>query len=122
MPTVTLALAMGVQRMAERHALIKKLSSVETLGCTTVICTDKTGTLTKNEMTVKDVWVNGQHIEVSGTGYAPSGDFARAGEELNDEQLKALEILMRAAALCNNARLIPPADPRRRMDDPRRSD
>ena len=57
LPTVTLSLAMGVQRMAERHALIKKLSSVETLGCTTVICTDKTGTLTKNEMTVRDIWV-----------------------------------------------------------------
>jgi Ca2+-transporting ATPase len=111
LPTVTLALAMGVQRMADRHALIKKLSSVETLGCTTVICTDKTGTLTKNEMTVRDVWVNGQHVEVSGTGYAPSGDFARAGEELNEDQLKALEILMRAASLCNNARLIPPATP-----------
>ena len=109
LPTVTLSLAMGVQRMAERHALIKKLSSVETLGCTTVICTDKTGTLTKNEMTVRDVWVNGQHIEVSGTGYAPSGDFARAGEPLNEEQRTALGILMRAASLCNNARLIPPA-------------
>ncbi len=111
LPTVTLSLAMGVQRMADRHALIKKLSSVETLGCTTVICTDKTGTLTKNEMTVRDVWVNGQHIEVSGTGYAPSGEFARAGEPLTEEQTKALYILMRTAALCNNARLIPPASP-----------
>jgi P-type Ca2+ transporter type 2C len=111
LPTVSLSLAMGVQRMAGRHALIKKLSSVETLGCTTVICTDKTGTLTKNEMTVRDVWVNGQHIEVSGTGYAPSGEFARAGDPLNQEQEKALEILMRAASMCNNARLIPPATP-----------
>jgi magnesium-transporting ATPase (P-type) len=68
LPTVSLALAMGVQRMAGRHALIKKLSSVETLGSTTVICTDKTGTLTKNEMTVRDIYVNGQHISVLGTG------------------------------------------------------
>jgi P-type Ca2+ transporter type 2C len=111
LPTVTLSLAMGVQRMANRHALIKKLSSVETLGCTTVICTDKTGTLTKNEMTVRDVWVAGQHLEVSGGGYAPSGDFHRDGTKLTEEQCDALIILMRAASLCNNARLIEPATP-----------
>ena len=62
LPTVTLSLAMGTQRMAKRHALIKKLSSVETLGCTTVICTDKTGTLTTNEMTVREIWVAGRSI------------------------------------------------------------
>jgi P-type Ca2+ transporter type 2C len=110
LPTVTLSLAMGVQRMAGRHALIKKLSSVETLGCTTVICTDKTGTLTKNEMTVRDIWVNGEHIEVSGSGYAPSGDFLRNGKELTTAQRDALQILLRSAALCNNARLIEPGD------------
>ena len=110
LPTVTLSLAMGVQRMAGRHALIKKLSSVETLGCTTVICTDKTGTLTKNEMTVKDIWVDGQHLEVSGGGYEPSGAFLDRGRELTIEQEKAVEVLMRAAALCNNARLIEPSD------------
>ena len=60
LPTVTLALAMGVQRMARRHALIKRLSAVETLGCTTVICTDKTGTLTQNEMTVTSIWLPGR--------------------------------------------------------------
>ncbi len=109
LPTVTLSLAMGVQRMAERHALIKKLSSVETLGCTTVICTDKTGTLTKNEMTVRDIWVAGQHLEVSGGGYAPHGEVQHNGTTLTKEQQGALAILMRAAALCNNARLIAPA-------------
>jgi Ca2+-transporting ATPase len=111
LPTVTLSLAMGVQRMAERHALIKKLSSVETLGCTTVICTDKTGTLTKNEMTVRDIWVAGQHLEVSGGGYAPNGDYHHDGEDLSAEQLKALQLLVRAASLCNNARLIEPGGP-----------
>jgi magnesium-transporting ATPase (P-type) len=111
LPTVTLSLAMGVQRMADRHALIKKLSSVETLGCTTVICTDKTGTLTKNEMTVRDIWVAGQHLEVSGGGYAPAGDYQHEGEALNADQVKALQLLVRAASLCNNARLIEPGGP-----------
>jgi len=111
LPTVSLALAMGVQRMAGRNALIKKLSSVETLGCTTVICTDKTGTLTKNEMTVRDIWVAGQHLEVSGGGYAPSGEVHDDGSPLGDKQRAALEILVRAAAMCNNARLIDPAAP-----------
>jgi magnesium-transporting ATPase (P-type) len=109
LPTVSLALAMGVQRMAGRHALIKKLSSVETLGSTTVICTDKTGTLTKNEMTVRDIYVNGQHISVLGTGYAPSGSFLHGDSPLTKEQDEALEILMRSASLANNARLIPPS-------------
>ncbi|MBI5232389.1 MAG: cation-transporting P-type ATPase [Coriobacteriales bacterium] len=108
LPTVSLSLAMGVQRMAGRNALIKKLSSVETLGSTTVICTDKTGTLTKNEMTVKDLWVDGQHIEVAGGGYEPQGGFSHAGEPLTERQRDALELLMRSAALCNNARLIEP--------------
>lgn len=110
LPTVSLSLAMGVQRMAKRHALIKKLSSVETLGCTTVICTDKTGTLTKNEMTVRDIWVAGQHVEVSGAGYDPSGEFHADGKPLTEEQLAAIQILMRSAGFCNNARLIEPGD------------
>lgn len=110
LPTVSLALAMGVQRMARRNALIKKLSSVETLGSTTVICTDKTGTLTQNEMTVREIWVNGQHIHISGVGYEPKGHYLHKGEKLTKDQLEALELLMRSAAFCNNARLIPPSD------------
>lgn len=74
LPTVTLSLAMAVQRMSKRNALVKKLSSVETLGSTTVICTDKTGTLTQNEMTVNHLWLADQEYEVTGVGYSPKGE------------------------------------------------
>ena len=109
LPTVTLALAIGVQRMAGRHALIKKLSSVETLGSTTVICTDKTGTLTKNEMTVREVWVDGRRIQVSGAGYEPVGEFTSDSQPVRPDRRQALELLLRAAALANNARLVRPS-------------
>jgi potassium/sodium efflux P-type ATPase len=112
LPTVSLALAMGTQRMAKRNALIKKLSSVETLGSTTVICTDKTGTLTANEMTVRELWVAGSAVEVSGTGYEPSGDFTVSGSLLSDEQRASVGMLMRIASFCNNSRLLPPGPDR----------
>ncbi len=122
LPTVSLSLAMGVQRMAGRNALIKKLSSVETLGCTTVICTDKTGTLTKNEMTVREIWVDGPAHRGLGSGYDPAGEFHSDGQPLDADQRKALQLLVRAAASCNNARLIDPPRPGRHLDDPRRPD
>ena len=114
LPTVTLALAMGVQRMARRHALIKKLSAVETLGCTTVICTDKTGTLTQNEMTVRDIWVGGRWLAVTGVGYAPEGQILNEGRAVPVPADGDLRQLLVAAGLCNNARLLPPngANPR----------
>lgn len=114
LPTVTLALAMGVQRMARRHALIKKLSAVETLGCTTVICTDKTGTLTQNEMTVRDIWVGGRWLAVTGVGYAPEGQILNEGKAKLAPVEGDLHQLLVAAGLCNNARLLPPngANPR----------
>ena len=110
LPTVTLALAMGTQRMARRHALIKKLSSVETLGCTTVICTDKTGTLTTNQMTVREMWVADRSIDVDGAGYRPDGDFSIDGRPLDAGDNESLLKLLRIASFCNNSRLIAPTE------------
>lgn len=111
MPTLTLALSMAVQRMAKNHALIKKLSSVETLGCTSVICTDKTGTLTTNQMSVRKLWVNNKVIEVTGSGYEPVGSFSFEGRALSTDSFKDdnLELLLRAGSLCNTAKLIAPS-------------
>ncbi|HXG52692.1 MAG TPA: HAD-IC family P-type ATPase [candidate division Zixibacteria bacterium] len=108
LPTVTLALAMGVQRMARRHALVKSLPSVETLGCTTVICCDKTGTLTQNLMMATEVAVDGKTVRVSGTGYRPEGDLTVDGRKLSREDVSRWESLRRlldCAFMCNNARL-----------------
>ena len=120
LPTVTLALAMGTQRMAKRHALIKKLSAVETLGCTTVICTDKTGTLTQNEMTVRNLWTPtnlrranvpteiGRILSVTGTGYEPVGEILSDDEKPLASENTELKNLIIAANMCNNSRLVPP--------------
>jgi magnesium-transporting ATPase (P-type) len=110
LPTVTLALAMGTQRMAKRHALIKKLSSVETLGCTTVICTDKTGTLTTNEMTVREMWVADRDIVIGGVGYAPVGEFSVDGHPLTEDDTAAMLKLLRIASFCNNSKLLRPEE------------
>src|SRR5512134_651253 len=79
---VTISLALGMREMIKRHALIRKLSSVETLGSATIICSDKTGTLTQNEMTVTRMWADGQFIGVTGTGYVPKGDFLVDGQKV----------------------------------------
>ncbi|HEU0025361.1 MAG TPA: cation-transporting P-type ATPase [Thermoleophilaceae bacterium] len=102
LPTVTLSLALATQRMARRNAIVRRLSSVETLGATTVICTDKTGTLTANEMTVRRVWMPGAELDVEGTGYSPDGRLTLRRGEVDPS---ALEELVRAAALCNDASL-----------------
>jgi magnesium-transporting ATPase (P-type) len=108
LPTVTLSLAMGVQRMAGRNALIKRLSAVETLGCTSVICTDKTGTLTQNEMTVRKIWLADRPLTVTGTGYCPEGQILNGGTAVFPTDDSDLHRLLIAAGLCNNARLIAP--------------
>ncbi len=110
LPTVSLSLAMAVQRMVKRNVLVKRLSSVETLGCTTVICTDKTGTLTTNEMTVTKVWVNGKMLDVSGAQYEPVGSFFERGIALSHAEMKesGLYQLFDVCVLCNNSSLVPP--------------
>ena len=107
---VTISLALGVQRMVRRNALVRRLPSVETLGCATVICSDKTGTLTRNEMTVQRVWLNGVYIEITGVGYAPAGSFLRDGQETDPSADPDLCAVLEAACLCNGARLVPPED------------
>ncbi|MCL4475472.1 MAG: cation-translocating P-type ATPase [Nitrospirae bacterium] len=102
---VTGALAIGMHQMAKRNALVRKMSAVETLGCTTVICSDKTGTLTKGEMTVRKIFSVGKMIEVSGGGYAPVGEFRSVGETLSLERTPSLQLFLRAGVLCNDADL-----------------
>ena len=102
---VTIALALGVQRMVKRHVLIRKLPSVETLGCATVICSDKTGTLTKNEMTVQAVWTSRDAFDVTGTGYDPAGEFRTSAGRVDPAAHPDLVEALRAGVLCNNARL-----------------
>jgi Ca2+-transporting ATPase len=101
---VTISLAIGVQRMAKRYALIRRLSAVETLGSTSVICSDKTGTLTKDEMTVRKVFVGGCILEVSGSGYEPRGAFVRDGSPI--EPPAPLVMLLRTGVLASDAHLI----------------
>ncbi|CCB87796.1 cation-translocating P-type ATPase [Simkania negevensis] len=102
---VTITLAIGVRKMAKRRALIRKLPSVETLGCSTVICTDKTGTLTKNELCVKKIWTNEEWIEVSGTGYDPEGDFVLQSKKIEFTSDPSFMKLLEIGMLCNNASL-----------------
>lgn len=108
LPTLTLALAVGVRRLAARNAIVKRLSAVEALGGVTVICTDKTGTLTQNEMTVRAAWLDGEVLAVTGVGYAPVGEFQSDGRTVAPPATGDLRLLLRAAGLCNNARLLPP--------------
>lgn len=102
---VTITLALGVTRMVKRHALIRRLPAVETLGSTTVICTDKTGTLTKNEMTVTQLFVDGKTLEVTGEGYSPTGTIQQAGHPLTSDLPAGVRALLTASVLCNGASL-----------------
>ncbi len=100
---ITITLAIGVQRMAGRNAIIRRLPAVETLGSVSVICSDKTGTLTRNEMTVQTVVTQHRSYHVSGVGYDPHGGFSRGNEEVTPEQRPTLLEICRAAVLCNDA-------------------
>jgi Ca2+-transporting ATPase len=102
---VTIALALGVQRMIRRRAIVRKLPSVETLGCASVICSDKTGTLTQNQMTVTRLWLGGRRIEVSGEGYEPVGQLKEDGSAVEAKGDAGLRRLTQVAGLCNNAML-----------------
>ena len=114
---VTIVLSIGMNRMAERKAIVKNLLSVETLGSTTVICSDKTGTLTQNEMTITKVYTNGDEFEVEGSGYEPKGDIRDAsGEVVNDHD--QIKLLMTIASLCNDANLIRENDTYKITGDP----
>jgi len=106
---ITVALSNGVANLARKNAVIKKLSSVETLGSTNVICTDKTGTLTKNEITVKYIWFDGHQYEVSGVGYEPEGDILDSkGKKLTQRDIEKIEIMLDTATMASNAEIHEP--------------
>ena len=113
---VTISLAIGVRRMVKRRALVRRLPVVETLGSTSVICSDKTGTLTKNEMTVRQVWTSGRSYEFTGAGYDPAGDVRVDGQTI--AATRALATILRAAVLASDARLVGTGEQTRVEGDP----
>jgi len=102
---VTISLALGMREMVKKHALIRRLSSVETLGSATVICSDKTGTLTQNAMTVTRIWVDGKALEVTGGGYTPIGDFLDEGKKVDIHNFPGISTALWVGALNNDSQL-----------------
>jgi Ca2+-transporting ATPase len=109
---LTVTLALGARDLAKRNAIMRRLSSVETLGSTTVICSDKTGTLTRGEMTVRRIYTDGKDIEITGVGYQPQGRFLSGNKNIEPLKEPSLELVLRIGALCNNARLDLKSEPR----------
>lgn len=107
--TVSSALAINVLKMVKQNVLVKRLSAVQTLGSVTVICTDKTGTITQGELMVNKLWTMDRLVEVSGLGYMPVGDFTINGESLKEGEVESLDKLLEIAALCNSAKVEPPS-------------
>ncbi|MER8162019.1 cation-translocating P-type ATPase [Streptomyces sp. NPDC094472] len=107
---VTLALALGARRMADRHAIVRRLPAVETLGSVTVLATDKTGTLTEGRMAAEKLWTPRDEATVTGTGYGPEGHITRDGHPVTAHDAPDLALLLRASMLCNDAALEPPPD------------
>ncbi|MFH1664095.1 MAG: cation-translocating P-type ATPase [archaeon] len=101
--TLTVTLSVGMHKMAKYNAVIRRMLAVETLGSTTVICTDKTGTLTKNEMTVEKIFVNDSVVDVTGVGYEPKGKFSINGQKIDTKSNRTISLMLRAGTLCNNA-------------------
>jgi magnesium-transporting ATPase (P-type) len=108
--TLSLSLALTAQAMSKKNVIVKRLSSVETLGSTTVMCVDKTGTITSGEMMVKKLWANGEVFEVTGDGYSPEGFVTIQDRRLNAAEKPHISKLFEVAAFCNNAKLTPPSD------------
>lgn len=104
---VAVALATGVQKLSKKEAIVRRLQAVETLGCVTVICCDKTGTLTLNEMTLQEIYADGKKFFVSGSGYRPVGDFYDQNtQKVDPTNIRSLQLFLEIAALCNNAQLV----------------
>ncbi len=102
---VTITLALGIKAMAKQKALLRKLQAAETLGAATTICTDKTGTLTQNQMTLKKIWLASGEIDVTGEGYDPAGHFEQDGKKIDYHDNKDLLMLLQSALICNHARV-----------------
>lgn len=107
---VVISLSIGVQKMAKRHALVRRLSAVETLGCTTIICSDKTGTLTQDQMTVRRIFVNGKLIDITGVGYEPKGEFQMDGKPVDFASDETVQAMMKIGVLCNDTHLVQAED------------
>ncbi|NIO44024.1 MAG: HAD-IC family P-type ATPase [Candidatus Aenigmarchaeota archaeon] len=100
---ITLTLAIGTQRMLKRNSIVKRLAAVESLGSTTVICADKTGTMTTNEMTVRKIWVSGKALDVTGVGFEPKGDFLLDKKKIDSKRTGSLELLLKISSMCNDS-------------------